>query len=558
MSDNRQTKVVPLAMPAVRMRRRAEEHMRHGRMLEAAELYRLAAQEDELPTGWLYLARLLRLCGSHEQAICLLCRVIARPDTPPDAWLELAKNHDALGQQTGATDSLYHYLEEEPYSEEADQARDMLGRLEDEAFVREPYRVRPLLMRAMAAWWQGKQALAMRRFSRALRLCDHPDRVCVTLSMLHMTRNDLHAAMQYACRALRYNKRNFRARTLQALILNARGCKRGGCALLAGCISQIDSIEDEKLFINAADMMRAWHEKRAALISRLRQKPYRIFLMMQLANEYVRIGDTAAAQQLWHTVLRMYPGEVLAREQLRISENEVQLLTVTDGSMPESARRRWLSELVRITLNKQKLNIAEILLPGSESRQAIDWCLTDDGNRMQGIVIDILAGSDEAASEQYLREALMNPDVDDQARHGILLAQGKRTALTPRPVLTGQRVAMAQAARGEEHPRAAYRRFMFAVLTEACRHGSTAQMLQLAADAWRKMLPDMRARAAGADMYSYIKAIEMICLHNAGEAQAQAKTLRDMNVSRRRVGRVILALAMRGVLVEGEMDDEVH
>ena len=56
MSERKLGQVVPFTLSAGRMRRGAQEYRRRGQQVEAAELLRRAAEQEDSPLGWLHLA----------------------------------------------------------------------------------------------------------------------------------------------------------------------------------------------------------------------------------------------------------------------------------------------------------------------------------------------------------------------------------------------------------------------------------------------------------------------------------------------------------------------
>ena len=66
MSERNMGQVVPFRLSVGKMRRSAYEHRRKGHPMEAVELLRRAAQQEDTPAGWLHLAEELRRLDPDE------------------------------------------------------------------------------------------------------------------------------------------------------------------------------------------------------------------------------------------------------------------------------------------------------------------------------------------------------------------------------------------------------------------------------------------------------------------------------------------------------------
>ena len=110
--------------------------------------------------GWQALATELRQLGCWEAAAQMLARTLSRPAHAPSVWLDMALCQEALGRTALAMDCLYHLLHEDPWSAEADAARQMLADMGEEAPA--PSRRAELLnQRVMTAWQRGEAKLAL-------------------------------------------------------------------------------------------------------------------------------------------------------------------------------------------------------------------------------------------------------------------------------------------------------------------------------------------------------------------------------------------------------------
>ena len=550
MINNNQGKVVPFGLSATRIRRRAEEHARRGRTLEAIELYRRAAQEDELPTGWLYLARLLRSHCCYEQAMRVLYRMISRGNVPPDAWLELAKCQKAMELREGMQDSLYHLLEEDPYSETADEGRDMLAEMEAENAGMEPFRLPLISRRAMKAWSGGEHEKALRRFRRAAKMASHPGRVYATVAMMCLPSPRPELALVYAARALRMEPQSIRVRTMAAVCFAMRGRKRFAQAVLEGCLPDVRNVSEENLLLSALETVGMRGLKQKCIAYRLRMTPYRVELLRLQADECVRRQDYVGAERLWNTILRIDPADVGAQAMLRTFQNEPEAFDA--GTQTQRVRIRLETKLAEMVFRQPQ---PEAFLPGNETRAALDWCVAQEKHILRRHAVEAALAAD---ATEYVAELLTSPNVHPDARREIMDALAEEGELTQRPVMMGQCVALAQAAQRREEPHAMEKRFLMLVMLETRRHHMTAEMVWFAAEAWRHMSRKMRMDAVGKASYAYVKAVEIIRLRLAGEEEAARRVVRQLNVSYRRVGRAMAALIMAGAVEEGATDDEMY
>lgn len=552
MIDNNQGKVVPFRLTATRMRRRAEEHARRGRTLEAIELYRRAAQEDELPTGWLYLARLLRSCSCYEQAMRVLYRMISRGNVPSDAWLELAKCQQALDMHEGMRDSLYHLLDEDPYSETADEGRDMLAEMDVQNAGREPFRLPLISRRAMNAWSKGEKHKALRRFRRMAKMATHPGQVYATMAMLCLPSSRPKLALIYAARALRLEPKSIRVRTMAAFCFAMQGRKRFAQALLESCIADVGCVSEENMLLSTLETVGMRSLKQKCISARLRLMPYRAELLRVQAEECVRKNDLAGAERLWNTILRIDPVDVGAQMMLRTLQYEPEAFE-TD-TVKQRARIRLETKLAETIIRQPQ---REAFLPGNETRTALDWCVTQEKHILRRHAVEAAIA---AEATEYVAELLTCPGVHPEARREIMDAMAEKGKLTQRPVLMGQCIALAQAAQRHKDPYAMEKRFLMLVMLETKRHHMTRVMVELAAEAWHCMTPRMRREAIGKSSYAYVKAIEIIRLRMAGKEDAARRVVEQLNVSFRRVERAINKLVLVGAVEvsEGDTDDEMY
>lgn len=557
MSENMQGKVVPFALSATRIRRRADEHARHGRTLEAIELYRRAAQEDGMPTGWLHLARLLRACGSFEQAMTVLYRMLSHPDAPADTWMELARCQQALGHRDGMRDSLYHLLEADAYSDTADEARDMLADMDADSVSGEPMRLQQLVRRAMHAWYQGQFELAEKRFRRAMMLSMHPGQIAITLAMLCLASPHRKKAVHWALYALRREPESIRVRTMACVCIGVAGARPLAVGLLGRCMKLIQSVEEENMFLSAADSLNAWGVKRRFLLEQLRRRPCRAETLLTLGDVYVRSGKLDEARRIWDFVLRIDPENVKALMMKRLSDQSPDVFA--DGAQYERLGVMRLEvKLAGIIMKEPHELAADLVDVGSESRMALDWCFGQQRHRMRKLVLERLSASENAAIRDYLICLLTSPNVHPDARQEVIVRLAESGLLTTSPVLMGQCIATAQTTQQSVTERALRRRFLMLVLLETRRHMMSEEMVAFAMEVWRDMPHEMQLEAAGRESYAYVKAVEIACLQSLGRGEEIPGVIRKLKISRRKIARILVRMMWAGALEEGAIHDEVY
>ena len=557
MSENMQGKVVPFALSATRIRRRADEHAKHGRTLEAIELYRRAAQEDGMPTGWLYLARLLRSCGSHEQALTVLYRMVSHDDAPVETWLELAKNQRVLGFRDGVRDSLYHLLDADPYADAADEARDMLAELDMEGVSGEPLRLSMMVRRAIHTWYRGKYDLAQKRFRRAMMLSSHPGQIAITFAMLCLASPRRKHAIHWALYAMRHEPESIRVRTMACVCIGMQGARPLALGILERCMKNVQSAEEENMFLSAADTLGAHGVKRRFLLHQLQRRPYRAEMLLILGDEYIRQGRLGDARRIWETVLRIDPENVKALLMKRLADQSPEVFDQA-GQHERTGVMRLELKLAGIIMKDAGELSSDTVAPGGESRMALDWCFGQQRHRMRALTLERLAASEDTAVKDYLTGLLTSPNVHPDARQEIIIRLAEKGGFTSSPILMGQCIATAQAAQTTVTEHAMRRRFLLLVLLETRRHMMSGDMVAYAAHVWQRMTHEMRLEAAGQASYAYVKAVEIAFLHSCGMDEQVQTVIRKLKISRRRIARVLARMTLAGVFGEGETSDEVH
>ena len=541
MTERNRGQVVPFALSPLKMRSGAAEHIKRGRPVEAVELLRRAAQEDDRPEGWLRLAQQLRGLHCPEQAAAVLRRAIARERLCAGMWYELALCQLALEENEGAVDCLYHALQEDPYD---DEARELLCDTENASQVREAFRMPALIQRGLQAWDAGDRSHALRIFRRGIKIARRKAPVHLTLALMHISEGDRVSGIREAAKALRREPKNLQALLIIAAAAWENDKRRLAHGLLMRAMGLCDEPAQERLFLDMTEKIGAVEARRQYLHERLKRAPYRIALLRAMANECLTDGEYVRARQMLNTILRLDPSDLKARAQIEYTGEP------SGGSYPRRAVHGWLTLLMERLPGK--IAPEEIAAAATPLRDALDWCLAQPDGALQEAALTGICREDSPQLRAYLREKLVSRGLTENARNMVLVRLAALGDDTPKAVLVGQRMATAQATSAEKSTRQQGRFFLRTVLLDAGRSGHASQMVHFAAQLWRRMTAKQRAEAAGESGYVWVKAIEILYFRMNGLTEAEADLRRDMLISPRRVQRVVHLLALQADLMKGE------
>lgn len=538
MSERNMGQVVPFQVNAARLRRSAQEHHRRGRPVEAVELLRHAALKEDSAAGWLHLAEQLQRLGCYEQASSLLYRLLAREDAPISTWLELAYAQLALGQTEAAQDSVYHYLNEDPYSDVADKARFLLDETAIDGDRRQPLRLMLLVRRGLLAWQAGEEQLGERRLRRAIRLTDHPEKIQGQLSALLMGQKRVQEAITCLLAAHRRAPENVRITCALSTMLESVGNRRIASGLLQAASAHCTNAADEEILLAAAQTQRAWKTYENLLLERYRQQPCSIRLLHHMAQLHWHKRDKATAEGYLQRILRLDPDDACANTLL-------QWMGVCKAGEPipleKIVAEGTVNELKRVfdQAVKAELSPTEMLEPGTESRRAVDWCFEIGSSGIQQLCLEMFLTHDTPAIRQYLRELLTSPTVHQEVKQTALLRLNQMGEGGKLRVLIGQHMTEAECRPMAEGAKHLWRTFLGLLLVETRRHKQSPDIAKLASTIWLKLSLEQRQRAAGREALAWIKALEICYLNRTGQEEAARTAVRNMPVSQRMVGRVL-------------------
>ncbi|MGN1019032.1 MAG: tetratricopeptide repeat protein, partial [Aristaeellaceae bacterium] len=492
MSKETHGKVVPFALPAYRLRRSADDYRRRGRMEDALVLLRRAAVQEDSAVGWLHLARQLRQMGCYEQAAALLYRQCAREDMLAETWLELGKCQQALGRQEAACDSLYHYLQEDPYSEAAEEAHallDMLERPEGRSVLRQGLLVR----RGLTAFRRGEQAMGLRRIRRAIRLTEEPASLHITLALLALADGRSGDALAELARALKKEPDNVRAMSMLSVALSGMGKPRAALGMLEKCAALATEPAGEDYFLTAAWTLSARGAARRYLTARLKRQPCRIALMHPLASLDWQEGRRADALQRWRRILALDPTDQRAQLLLSWTQEHPGEALPPMGGLPAEAVQQRMTELMAILAAKPP---AETMLGwASPMRMTLDWCMTVPDAGVQTAAVRAAGAEDAPCVRAWLRETLTAPGTLPEVRQRVMIRLAEMGDDAPMNVLIGQRMTTAQLTKVDNVPRSQWHLYLPRLLQETRRTCEATELAFFAADLWQVMSPAQRQEA---------------------------------------------------------------
>ena len=542
MTEKNFGQVIPFTLSAARLRKGASVYRKRGQHVEALELTRRAAREEDTPSGWLALAKQLRTQGCWEQAANILTMLLARDEVLPETWLELGRCARALGWTELGTDCLYHYLEEDPWSAGADEARMMLSGQEEQMEGPSPDRLPLLVRRGLRAWQEGSRELALRRLNRALRMEKRTERLHLTVAYLYLSEDDVPSALKEIFRAIHAAPDSPQARLALCGILAQQGRLRAARGMLKQARRLCWEVSSEELYISAAWAAEDYREAEDYLLERLRRWPGRIALLLPLADVYWARNRRERAMQVWRHIKRIDPDDRRAGAMLKWAESNPDDPLPAPGALPMEALQNHLMALSRAVI--AGLPEEELIRPGSETRAMIDGCFEIAEETQQNAALSLLSGSEHPAVIRYLRQLLLHPGVLPQARRRVLLRLAELGQTGPMYMLMGSRVTTVQCQPVDlTRKPSLWRMFLLTLLRETRFWRQSAEITAFAADLWSMMSPEQRRTAAGREQVCYAKAVELLYLRMTGQEEAAENAVIGMPVSIRRVGRVLRCLA---------------
>lgn len=547
MNERNWGQVVPFALSASKMRRGANIRRKRGAHIEATELLRQAAWAEDSVLGWLSLGQQLRSLGCYEQASVIFTRLLARDDRVPEIWLELGRCLRALGQNEIALDCFYHYLQEDPYSPAAEEARLALSDLEAPEHVHEPLRLMRLIQRGLRDWQCGHRETALRRLHRALRMSRRPERLGITMALMFMAEGDPRSALPYVAALLRRDPLNPRCMTTLATIFGQMDKPRIARAFLRRSAALCQDVQGEELFLSAARAIFARKEIHDYLHDRLRRQPHRITLLHALADHSYAAGQTDRAQQIWQRILRLDPDDRRARVLRKWAPAHPGAPLPSPYSLPAETLRSQLAILTAAVANRTPAE--ELLRSGTQTRALLDWCFSLRDVNQQSAALGLLMRSEHPAVIRYFKELLLSSAVALEIQQCILVRLAEMGETGPLLILMGTRFTPVQCQKAQDPRRSLWKLFLPTLLHESRVWRQSVEIASLAADLWPMLSHEQRQEAASHGSICWAKAIEVLYLHMTGQDENALLVMEKLSVSPRRIRRILRA-------IQAKMDSE--
>lgn len=554
MNERNWGQVVPFALSASKMRRGANQRRKQGAHIEATELLRQAARTEDSVSGWLALGQQLRSLHCYEQAATILLRLLAREDLLAEVWLELGRCLRAMGQREMALDCYYHYLQLDPYSSAADEARLALSDLEAPEHEHEPLRLMNLVHRGLHDWQSGHREQALRRLHRALRMTRHPERLGITIALLYMAEGDPRSALPYVAALLKRDPHNPRCLTTLATIFSQMDKPRMARAMLRKSMPLCMDVPGEELFLSAARAISARRETLDYLHASLKKQPHRITLLHALADHSYAAGQKDRALQIWQRILRLDPDDRRAMVLRKWAPEHPDTPLPPPFALPKEALHSQLALLTQAIASRMPAQ--ELLRSGSPTRALVDWCFSQRDLQRQSAALGLLMRSDDPAVIRYLKELLLFPSVPQEIQQCILVRLAELGEMGPMLILMGARFTPVQCQKTQDKPQNLWRIFLPTLLHESREWRQSESIAALAADLWPLLSREQRQEAATHGSICWAKAIEVLFLHMAGQPAAALTVMERLSVSPRRVRRILRAIQQKMDTEPVQTDDE--
>lgn len=540
------------------LRRSAQEHLRKGSRLKAVELLHMALQQEDTPETRFLLADTLYGMQCAPQAADLLYRLCTDPEPPRGVYFLLAMCLRDMGNVQGAMDALAHDLQQDSESPESDDSRMMLAELAETMDEDSSLRMLMLGLRAQCAADAGELPLARRRMRRLERIA--PDKTWARerwAEMEHMAGEDA-AALRVLARAMRLEPKNASCRLALCSMLGSMGRRRAACGFLRRFVAAQEAAGHTEKILAVAEELKDWATVKQVAQARLRSgSPFSISLLHALAEAYWHTGERERAHQLWERIIRIAPMDVRALALYRWPlDTEEELPT---GDLPPISAAEEAVQRVKQAVQEGQ-GAQELLRLDAPLRPWIFWMLRAHFKPLQQLALCALRGED-AQTRQALREVLVLPDVMTYIRQAALLRLTELGEQGPFPMQAGGVLALAECTPTTGQSPRGWRRFRMLLLKEAGWHGHARELVEKAAEIWRRLTPAQHRRAAGEEAYLWVKTVELGWLIERMDVEGEQEVLRQLPVSFRRLDRIQREITRQtgwSPYMEGEESNEMH
>jgi len=540
------------------LRRSAQEHLRKGSRLKAVELLHMALQQEDTPETRFLLADTLYGMQCAPQAADLLYRLCTDPEPPRGVYFLLAMCLRDMGNVQGAMDALAHDLQQDSESPESDDSRMMLAELAETMDEDSSLRMLMLGLRAQCAADAGELPLARRRMRRLERIA--PDKTWARerwAEMEHMAGEDA-AALRVLARAMRLEPKTASCRLALCSMLGSMGRRRAACGFLRRFAAAQEAAGHTEKILAVAEELKDWATVKQVAQAKLRSgSPFSISLLHALAEAYWHTGERERAHQLWERIIRIDPMDVRALALYRWPlDTEEELPT---GDLPPISAAEEAVQRVKQAVQEGQ-GAQELLRLDAPLRPWIFWMLRAHFKPLQQLALCALRGED-AQTRQALREVLVLPDVMTYIRQAALLRLTELGEQGPFPMQAGGVLALAECTPTTGQSPRGWRRFRMLLLKEAGWHGHARELVEKAAEIWRRLTPAQHRRAAGEEAYLWVKTVELGWLIERMDVEGEQEVLRQLPVSFRRLDRIQREITRQtgwSPYMEGEESNEMH
>lgn len=525
-----QGRLVAFETSGAALRRSAQEHLRKGSRLKAVELLRMSLQQEDTPETRFLLADTLYGMRCTRQAADLLYSLCMMPDPPRGVYVLLAMCLRDMGYVEGAMDALAHDLQQDPESPESDDSRIMLAELSESMEDSLSPRVMMLSIRARQAAGEENLPLARRRMRRLERVC--PDRTWARERWAEMEYwlGDKAEALRILARAIRLEPQDWRCRLTLCSLLGDMGYQRAACGLLRWYEGKRGIRKPKKEILQTAAELKDWELVKSCAQTWLRSgSSCDPLLLHALAEACWHTGERERAHKLWERLVRIDPMDVRAQALYHWPLDTVEKLPTGDFP-PLSAIEEAIQRVKQVAQDGQ--GDWKLLWPW------LCWMLREPIRPLQQLALTALQGED-AQTRQILRTILVLPGIRTRIRQAAFLRLAELGEQGPFPMQVDGALAMASCSLSAEQKPRRWRWFRMLLLKEAGWHGHARELLEYAAEIWRHLTQAQRERAAGEEVYLWVKVVELGWLLAREDTEGARDVLLQLPVSHRRLDRIL-------------------
>ena len=415
-------KVVPFERDARFLRDRAIRGRREGRLLDALQLFRRAAEREGGNSVYqMDEAETLCSMGCFDQSNRVLAGMLSRSGAPNDCYLGMCCNYFGKNELDLAYRALVRFLAGDPNAVNRDEVRQIIKDLvsarmmRDDVDGRKKTRALHLLNRAQVHIADGTPRIAVALSRRVLHIGVKRRIAMTMLAAALLDCGKPQSASRAITRALKRNVADAETLLVATRIFMQLDKPQEATAALNRMPLRDKTLPDDiyLMMLHAAAACLDDECVRAMLPKALRLSPYSVDLLHMCAVNRVREGRPIEhAMSFWTRMLLIDPDDVVARYHLPQAEQGILPTDLSYSySLPEKTRRE----------NDRKLRL---LLPLSDA-ELTDMFLTDNA-QYDLCRYALFLGNEQNA---ILARAILSRIADPQARK--LLCEGSLSADIP-------------------------------------------------------------------------------------------------------------------------------